>query len=83
MARVINAAALREIRALVGISTTELARRCGIHRATITNIELGNHGVTPTVMRKLADALCVSIDAISSPAPEKEPAEAAAQQDTA
>jgi transcriptional regulator with XRE-family HTH domain len=70
MARAINPAALREIRDLVGIDQRELARRCGIQQGTISNIERGKHGVSPELMRKFATALCVSIDAITIPAPE-------------
>jgi transcriptional regulator with XRE-family HTH domain len=77
MPRAINPAALREIRQLVGVSQAELARRAGIDRGTLTNIELGKHGVSPTVMRKLADALGSSIDAITNTVPDPEPAEAA------
>jgi transcriptional regulator with XRE-family HTH domain len=74
MPRAINPAALREIRQLVGVSQAELARRVGINRATLANIELGKHGVSPPVMRKLANALGSSIDAITIPMPEPEPA---------
>ena len=74
MPRAINPAALREIRELTGVSQTELARRAGIDRATLSNIELGKHGVSPAVTRKLADALGSTIDAITHRVPE--PAEA-------
>jgi transcriptional regulator with XRE-family HTH domain len=65
MARAINPAALREIRELVGISQRELARRCGINQATVCHIEGDDHGVSPTLIRKLADALGCSVDAIT------------------
>jgi transcriptional regulator with XRE-family HTH domain len=68
MPRAINGAALREIRALTGLSGRELARRAGISETTVTNIERDKHGVSPAVMRRLADALGVSVEAISSPA---------------
>lgn len=77
MARIINAPALREIRRLVGISQRELARRCGLNESTVTSIELGRHGVSPTVMRKLADHLGVPLDAITIAVPEPEPEKAA------
>lgn len=70
MARTINPAALREIRGLVGISQRELARRCDLAETTVTNIEGGKHGVSPAVMRRLADTLGVSLDSITSPVPE-------------
>lgn len=74
MPRAINPAALREIRDLVGISQRELARRCGIWQGTVTNIERGKHGVSPELMRKLADELGVKLDAITIPLPEDVPA---------
>ena len=70
MARVINPAALRDVRVLVGISGRELARRCGISETVVSGIELGKHGVTPELMRKLADTLGVSLDTITVPVPE-------------
>ena len=76
MARALNGAALRSVRDLVGIDRRELARRCGIHGGTITNLELGRHGASPEVMRKLADALGVPLDAITIPVPEPETASA-------
>lgn len=72
MARTINGPALREIRSLVGISQRELARRCGLAETTVTNIEGGKHGVSPGVMRKLADQLGVSLDSITIPLPAPE-----------
>lgn len=74
MVRQLNPAALREIRQLAGITQTELATRAGIHPRTLTNIELGKHGVSPAVIRKLADGLKCSVDAISSHVPEPEAA---------
>jgi transcriptional regulator with XRE-family HTH domain len=76
MARAINPAALREIRTLVGLSQRELARRCEISETTVTNIERDKHGVSPALMRKLADQLGVAIDAITVPVPEPEAATA-------
>lgn len=70
MARTINPPALGEIRRLVGLSQRELARRCGLAETTVTNIEGGKHGVSPAVMRKLADQLGVSLDSITIAVPE-------------
>lgn len=67
MPRAINGVALREIRDLVGIDQRELASRCGVAQGTISNIEHGKHGVSPELMRKLADALGVALDAITVP----------------
>jgi len=73
MPRAINTAALREIRELVGISQRELGRRCGISPTTITNVERNKHGVSPELQRKIADALGVKLDAITSPVRETAP----------
>lgn len=70
MAREINTAALRELRRAVGISGRELGRRAGIHPASVSKIERGIHPVIPETQRKLADALGVSLDAITIPVPE-------------
>jgi transcriptional regulator with XRE-family HTH domain len=76
MARAINGTAVREIRELVGIDQYELARRCEIDQGTVSNIERRKHGASPKVARKIADALGVSIDAITTPVPEPETATA-------
>lgn len=70
MARRINGVALRTTRDLLGISRRELGRRAGVNGATISHLELGNHGASPQVMRKLADALGVPLDAITIPVPD-------------
>jgi len=72
MARVINPAALRAMRKLVGISQRELSRRAGLHPNSVSNIEGDKHPVTPETQRKLADALGVKLDAITIPVPEPE-----------
>jgi transcriptional regulator with XRE-family HTH domain len=71
--RQLNPVALREIRKLVGITQAELAERAGIHQGTMTNIELGKHGVSAQVIRKLADALGSPVDAITYVVPDPEP----------
>jgi transcriptional regulator with XRE-family HTH domain len=70
MARVINPAALRDMRKLVGISQRELSRRAGLHPNSVSNIETGKHLVIPETQRALADALGVALDSITSPVPE-------------
>jgi transcriptional regulator with XRE-family HTH domain len=74
MARVINPAALEEIRVLVGISQRELSRRAGLHPGSLNAIVAGKHPVTPVTQRKLADVLGVKLDAITIPVPEPEEA---------
>ena len=76
MSRVINPAALRELREAIGLSQGELGRRSGLHPRSITNIEGGKHAVTPQTQRALATALGVSLDAITIPVPEPETASA-------
>ena len=73
MARVINAAALENMRKLVGISQRELGRRAGLHPGSVNSIVAGKHPVTPETQRKLADALGVPLDAITIPVPEPGP----------
>ena len=70
MARAINPAALRDMRRLVGISQQELGRRAGLHPNSVSNIEGGKHPVTPETQRALANALGVTLDAITIPVPE-------------
>ena len=73
MPRAINPAALREIRDLVGIGQRELAARCEVSQQAISNAERGKHGVSPELMRKLASALGVALDAITIPVPDEIP----------
>jgi len=70
MARVINPAALRDMRQLVGLSQRELGRRAGLHPNSISNIEAGKHPITPELQRTLADVLGVKLDSITIPVPE-------------
>jgi len=74
MPRAINPAALRATRDLVGLSRRELARRAGCDGATISHLELGDHGCSPALMRKLADELGVPLDAITIPVSDEVPA---------
>jgi transcriptional regulator with XRE-family HTH domain len=70
--RQLNPAALREIRQLAGVTQAELARRAGIHPRTMTNIELGKHGVSPQLIVKLAEGLKTPVDAITHLVPDPE-----------
>lgn len=74
MARKLNGKAVREIRQLVGLSQRQLADRTGFVQGTICHLEKGDYVASPMVMRKLADALGVSLDSITFPVPEPEPA---------
>ena len=74
MARRVNGKAVRSIREAVGISQKTLAERAGVKQGTMAGVELGNHGMSPEKMRRVADALGVPLDAISSVTPEPEAA---------
>lgn len=50
---------LREWRGITGV---ELARRSGVNRVQILDIEAGRRGGSVATMKKLADALGVSLD---------------------
>lgn len=55
------------------MSKSELADRAGIDRTLVTRIENGDRRATPAVMKRLAEALQVSVVALMGPA--EEPAE--------
>lgn len=71
--REINGAAVREIRALLGITQPDLAARCGITQPSLSNIERGERNASPKVVRALADQLGVSLDAITTVVPDTDP----------
>ena len=70
MARKVNRAALRAIREAVGISQKTLAARAGLSPAALSQVESGVHGLHIEKVRRLADALGVPLDAISTGEPE-------------
>lgn len=55
----------------LGITQEELARRAGLHRTYITDVEGGKRNITIESMLKLASALNVSIADIFSKAEKK------------
>jgi DNA-binding XRE family transcriptional regulator len=55
-------APLRVWREHRGLSQSELARRAGVHRVTIADIEAGRAGGSVPVFKSLADALGVTVD---------------------
>lgn len=65
--RKLNGASVRVIRELTGISQADLARRIGVAKATMSNIENSVHGTTPETNRKLADAMGVPLESITYP----------------
>jgi DNA-binding XRE family transcriptional regulator len=48
---------LREVRTDIGMSVSELSRRAGVSRMTITNIELHNSTPSGDVLIRLSDVL--------------------------
>lgn len=65
MKRKVNGAAVAALREAVGISQVELARRVEISATHLNRIESGEREASPTLIRKLADTLGVSLDAIT------------------
>lgn len=45
---------LREVRIAKGMTQGELAEKCGVHMATISKVERGIHGASPTLRLELA-----------------------------
>lgn len=67
MTRRVNGAALRAIREAMGIRQDALAHRVGVSKSQLSKIEHGASGASPQTMRRLADELGVTIDAITHP----------------
>lgn len=65
--RLVNGAAVREIRKAIGIKQVDLALRANVTGATLSRIESGSRQPSPPVVRKLADGLGVSLEAITFP----------------
>jgi transcriptional regulator with XRE-family HTH domain len=63
--RVSNGAAIQAIRRLLGISQPEFAKRLGVSQGAISNIERGARNASPMMIRKIADELGVSLDAVT------------------
>ena len=52
---------LRRAREKRGWSQDELAHRCGVHRTYVGSVERGEYNVTVLTLRRLANALRVSL----------------------
>jgi transcriptional regulator with XRE-family HTH domain len=63
----LNRETLRVLRERSGMSKAELAGRAAVSPALITRLENGERQCTPSVMRKLAEALQVSQVALMGP----------------
>ena len=77
MNRKANGASIATIRNLAGISQRALATRAGIAAPFLSQIEHGIRQPSPTVLRRLATELGVSLDSITSVVPTPEPEQAA------
>lgn len=69
----LNRDALRTIRERSGFTKASLATAAGVDRSLVHRLENGERSATPTVLRKLADALQCPLHALIGPA--EEPAE--------
>ncbi len=61
---ILNRAALAAIRERTGYSQAQLAARAGVDRTLVFRLERGDRNASPTVIRKLADALDVPLHAL-------------------
>lgn len=66
----LNRDALTVIRERSGHSKSSLAKKAGVDRTLVHRLENGERAATPTVMRKLADALDCPLHALMGPAEE-------------
>jgi transcriptional regulator with XRE-family HTH domain len=68
------AARVRQLRAGLGLSLDDLARRCGVSRSMISLIERGRSSTTAVVLEKLAVGLNVSLASLfEAPQPDSGP----------
>lgn len=63
----LNRSALAAIRERTGYSQAELAKQAGVDRTLIFRLEKGERNASPTVIRKLADALQCPLHALLGP----------------
>lgn len=63
----LNREALRTIRERTGYSKSALADRAGVDRTLVHRLENGERNASPTVLRKLADALGCPLYALLGP----------------
>lgn len=56
--------AVARMRIEAGLSSAELARKCGLYTSTIRNVELCKHRPTDLVVAKMAKELGVTLDAL-------------------
>lgn len=63
--RIAHGAAIRAIREATGVSISAFAPRCDVSQGYMSHVELGTKQPTVEVMRRIADQLGVSLDAVS------------------
>ena len=63
----LNRESLVTIRERSGLSKSALAERAGVDRTLVHRLENGERNATPTVIRKLADALGCPLMALLAP----------------
>lgn len=67
-----NGVAIRALREALGISVTDLAAAAGVDRTALWRIEKDGTQPRPDTLKRIADRLGVSLDAITSRVPEPE-----------
>lgn len=65
--RRLNGASVRAIREALGVRHGEFARRCEIDPGYLTKLEVGARQPSPSVMKRIALGLGVSLEAVSYP----------------
>lgn len=59
---------VRRLRETAGLSQAELARRAGLSRSLICEIESGRRGITPSTRARIAGVFDVSTDTLATAA---------------
>jgi len=65
------AARIKDARKLAGLSQGEVARRLGLHRPSVSEMEAGNRRVSAEELAKLAELFDVSVAWLAGERPEK------------
>jgi len=65
--RKLNGASVKELRLALGIPAGEFAVRCDMSPSYLSNIEAGRKQPGPELVRRIAEKLGVSLDAITYP----------------
>lgn len=65
--RNLNGPTVAVIRELIGVRKGEFARRCEIDPGYLTKLENGSRQPSPAVMKRMANALGVSLEVVTYP----------------